>query len=131
MDIYGKKRAKTIQQGKQEHDDFLCSYPVQQTWKRNSNNSIQQKQLFKQPLYITENNNGDVVVSDNKNAVVVTDCREKHRFNYIGHPPGSGLSPRGICTDSLSHILVVDTNTKTVHMINRIQHRTGSFYHIY
>lgn len=77
------------------------------------------QQFFKQPLYITENNNGDVVVSDNKNAVVVTDCEGKHRFNYIGHPPGSRLSPRGICTDSLSHILVVDTNTKSVHMINQ------------
>lgn len=122
MDILGKKKAKSIQQGKQEHDDFLCSKVIRYNKTGKEIQTIQfnkRQQLFKQPLYITENNNGDVVVSDNKNAVVVTDCRGKHRFNYIGHPPGSGLSPRGICTDSLSHILVVDTNTKTVHMINQ------------
>lgn len=35
-----------------------------------NNNGLQ---LYKLPIYITENKNGDVVVSDNKDAVVVTD----------------------------------------------------------
>lgn len=36
------------------------------------------QEMYLHPLYITENNNGDVVVSDNKEAVVVTDRSEKH-----------------------------------------------------
>ncbi|XP_065929402.1 uncharacterized protein [Magallana gigas] len=79
--------------------------------------------LYRQPLYITENNNGDVVLSDSINyksgAVVVTERGGKHRFSYTGHPSGSGLQPRGICTDGLSHILVCDDKTKTIQMLDK------------
>lgn len=77
------------------------------------------QEMYRHPLYITENNNGDIVVSDNEEAIVVTDSRGIYRFTYTGHPPGSELSARGVCTDSLSNILIVDTKTKTVHMINQ------------
>lgn len=79
-------------------------------------------QLYRLPLYITENKNGDVVVSDNKDAVVVTDRGGKHRFTFTRHPSGSTISPRGVCTDSLSHILVVDVATQTIIMINNDGH---------
>nr|XP_034309445.1 uncharacterized protein LOC117683739 [Crassostrea gigas] len=87
--------------------------------------------LYRQPLYITENNNGDVVVSDSidywSGAVVVTERGGRHRFSYTGHPSGSGLRPRGICTDALSHILCV--------MVEPTQYRcwirTVSSCHIY
>ncbi|XP_065937904.1 uncharacterized protein [Magallana gigas] len=76
--------------------------------------------LYGDPIYITENNNGDVVVSDcMSDAVVVTERGGRHRFSYKGHPSGSGLRPLGICTDALSHILVCDLSTKTVQMINK------------
>ncbi|XP_034319617.2 uncharacterized protein [Magallana gigas] len=75
-------------------------------------------ELYREPNYITENNNGDVVVSDS-GAVVVTKLGGRHRFSYTGHPSGSGLQPGGICTDALSHILVCDYRTKTVQMIDR------------
>ncbi|XP_065930888.1 uncharacterized protein [Magallana gigas] len=75
--------------------------------------------LYIQPNYITENNNGDVVVSDWSGAVVVTERGGRHRFSYTGHPSGSGLQPRGICTDALSHILVCDGETETVQMLDR------------
>ncbi|XP_065932342.1 uncharacterized protein [Magallana gigas] len=75
--------------------------------------------LYRQPIYITENNNGDVVVSDFYSAVVVTERGGRHRFSYTGHPSGSGLYPWGICTDALSHILVCDNKTKTVQMLNK------------
>uniref|UniRef100_K1RIT4 Tripartite motif-containing protein 3 n=1 Tax=Magallana gigas TaxID=29159 RepID=K1RIT4_MAGGI len=74
--------------------------------------------LYRGPNYITENNNGDVVVSD-YGAVVVTERGGRHRFSYTGHPSGSGLGPCGICTDALSHILVCDGITKTVQMLDR------------
>eukprot|EP00105_Crassostrea_gigas_P036793 XP_019920941.1 PREDICTED: tripartite motif-containing protein 2-like [Crassostrea gigas] len=73
--------------------------------------------LYSRPNYITENNNGDVVVSDSFSAVVVTERGGRHRFSYTGHLSGSGLEPRGICTDPLSHILVCDVTT--VQMIDR------------
>ncbi|XP_065930765.1 uncharacterized protein [Magallana gigas] len=74
--------------------------------------------LYREPEYITENNNGDVVVSDWSGAVVVTERGGRHRFSYTGHPSGSELEPRGICTDPLSHILVCDDRTKTVQMLD-------------
>lgn len=67
-------------------------------------------ELYKCPLYITENNNGDIAVSD-EGAVVVTDCGGKHRFSYISSQSGSPFEPRGIYTDALSHILVCDIFT--------------------
>ncbi|XP_052680950.1 uncharacterized protein LOC128161660 [Crassostrea angulata] len=80
--------------------------------------------LYREPRYITENNNGDVVVSDCSflsmyGAVVVTERGGRHRFSYTGHPSGSELWPRGICTDALSHILVCDDRTETVQMIDK------------
>ncbi|XP_078327698.1 uncharacterized protein LOC144623218 [Crassostrea virginica] len=75
------------------------------------------------PLYITENNNGDVLVSDrDRYAVVVTSGEGVHRFSYTGPPSGSRLWPRGICTDVMSHILVSDWNTHTVQMLDRDGH---------
>nr|XP_034319989.1 tripartite motif-containing protein 2-like [Crassostrea gigas] len=77
--------------------------------------------LYSRPHYITENNNGDVVVSDYidimSGAVVVTERGGRHRFSYTGHPSGSVLGPQGICTDALSHILVC--YGRTVQMINK------------
>nr|XP_034309984.1 uncharacterized protein LOC105346123 [Crassostrea gigas] len=76
--------------------------------------------LYIKPNYITENNNGDVVVSDYRaGAVVVTERGGRHRFSYTGPPSRSGLLPHGICTDALSHILMCDDGTKTVHMLNK------------
>nr|XP_022337264.1 uncharacterized protein LOC111133296 isoform X1 [Crassostrea virginica] len=76
--------------------------------------------LYEFPRYITENNNGDVLVSDRfRRAVVVTSGEGVHRFSYRGPPSGSGLRPRGICTDLMSHILVSDRDTHTVQMLDR------------
>nr|XP_022304587.1 LOW QUALITY PROTEIN: uncharacterized protein LOC111111742 [Crassostrea virginica] len=76
--------------------------------------------LYRDPTYITENINGNVVVSDYYcRAVVVTSSEGTHRFSYTGPPSGPELDPRGVCTDALSHILVCDYNTATVQMLNR------------
>lgn len=86
-----------------------------------SSHTIQNK--IKSPFYISENVNGDIVVSDrtgfDSGAVVVTSREGIYRFSYKGPPTGSGLSPRGICTDALSHILVCDDNTHSLHLLDR------------
>eukprot|EP00105_Crassostrea_gigas_P040757 XP_019924905.1 PREDICTED: uncharacterized protein LOC105333353 [Crassostrea gigas] len=82
-------------------------------------NTRRRMRMYSKPNYITENNNGDVVVSDSYSAVVVTERGGRHRFSYTGPPSGSGLVPRGICTDALSHILVCDGETKTVQMLDK------------
>ncbi|XP_062569563.1 uncharacterized protein LOC134231598 [Saccostrea cucullata] len=79
--------------------------------------------LYNRPIYITENRNGDVIVSDvDRGAVVVTDRDGNYRFSYRGPPPGSGLHPWGICTDALSHILVCDYITESVQMLDSDGH---------
>lgn len=100
-----------------------------------------ERDLFSFPIDICENNNGDVVVSDFDNsAVIVTDRWGKHRFSYSGTNfdisedynedeetcikytgplSGSDLEPWGVCTDSLSHILVCDIITNSIHMLDK------------
>ncbi|XP_052691536.1 E3 ubiquitin-protein ligase TRIM71-like [Crassostrea angulata] len=74
--------------------------------------------LYDLPLYITENINGDVGVSDYYNdAVVVVDKSGQHRFSYTGQR--SGFTPQGICTDVLGHILVCDGISNTVHLLDQ------------
>lgn len=73
--------------------------------------------LYSKPYYITENNNGDVVVSDFTRAVVVTERGGKYRFSYSGPTSESNLMPLGICTDPLSHILVCAL--VNIHMIDK------------
>ncbi|XP_056006934.1 uncharacterized protein LOC125665424, partial [Ostrea edulis] len=79
--------------------------------------------LFNELTYITENKNSDIIVSDwGRHAVVVTERGGIHRFSYTGPPSRSSLAPLGICTDALSHILVCDSNTDTVQMIDKDGH---------
>ncbi|XP_056003833.1 uncharacterized protein LOC130046518 isoform X1 [Ostrea edulis] len=86
--------------------------------------------MYSEPLYITENTNGDIIVSDwSRYAVVVTERGGRHRFSYTGPSSGSSLDPRGICTDALSHILVCDHNTHTVQMIDKDGHFLSLLQH--
>ncbi|XP_061188350.1 uncharacterized protein LOC133196480 [Saccostrea echinata] len=85
------------------------------------------QKLYKFPKYITENHNGDVIVSDLFSGIVVTERGGKHRFSYTGPPSGSRLSPLGICVDALSHILVSDAKSKTVQMIDKDGHFLSLF----
>ncbi|XP_062618205.1 uncharacterized protein LOC134279805 [Saccostrea cucullata] len=63
------------------------------------------QELYRNPIYITENINGDICTSDlSKAAVVVVNKSGQHRFSYRAQ--GSGFYPYGICTDVLGHILV-------------------------
>jgi hypothetical protein len=77
------------------------------------------QELYSNPRYITENNNGDVCVSDDRKGTVVVNKSGHHRFSYTGQAPV--FWPRGICTDVLGHILVCDGYWigDTVHLLDQ------------
>ncbi|XP_022303722.2 uncharacterized protein LOC111111184 [Crassostrea virginica] len=73
-------------------------------------------------LYMSENNNGDVCVSDrNANTVVVVDKTGRVRFRYEGTPARREKSfhPRYIVTDALSQIIVADINNNCLHILDQ------------
>ncbi|XP_061192650.1 uncharacterized protein LOC133200850 [Saccostrea echinata] len=76
-----------------------------------------QQALYTYPAYVTENRNGDIIVSDNY-VVMVTDYKGGVRFTYRGSPD-QGLAPRGVCTDPLLNILVCDCRSHGVHMLDK------------
>ena len=100
---------------------------LEQSIQKNNN----EQSLYNLPGFITENSNGDVVVSDvygrSHGAVVVTDRDGRHRFSYTGRPNGPDFLPLGICTDAFSNILVCDSNSSCVHVINE----NGQFYRVW
>nr|XP_022312777.1 E3 ubiquitin-protein ligase TRIM36-like [Crassostrea virginica] len=73
-------------------------------------------------LYMSENNNRDVCVSDaNADTVVVVDKTGRVRFRYDGTPARRDLSfdPRGKVTDALSQIIVTDVNNDCLHILDQ------------
>ncbi|XP_078330155.1 uncharacterized protein LOC144624374 [Crassostrea virginica] len=73
-------------------------------------------------LFMSENNNGDVCVSDaNADAVVAVDKAGRVRFRYYGSPARreESFGPRGIVTDALSQIIVTDFNNDCLHILDQ------------
>ncbi|XP_061171138.1 uncharacterized protein LOC133180687 [Saccostrea echinata] len=111
--LVGMIESDTLSEGKVNRYNSIGQYL--QTIKHDN---IGQK-LYSFPRYITENHNRDVIVSDTRLGVVVTDHTGRHRFTYKGPLPAKELQPRGICTDALSYILVCDDKTNTIHKLNK------------
>lgn len=76
------------------------------------------KNIFRYPAYLVKNTNGDLCVSDNNKRVIVVDNNKKFRFKYKGRDQ-NGFTPYGISTDSRGCILVVDSSSNCIHIINQ------------
>ena len=73
-------------------------------------------------LFMSENNNGDICVSDgNADTMVVVDKNGRVRFLYDGTPARREWSfdPRYIVTDVLSQIIVLDYNNNCLHILDQ------------
>ena len=73
-------------------------------------------------LFLSENNNGDICVSDtNANTVIVIDKTGRVRFRYHGTPARrkDPFYPRSIVTDALSQIIVADYNNNCLHILDQ------------
>nr|XP_022311986.1 tripartite motif-containing protein 3-like isoform X2 [Crassostrea virginica]XP_022311987.1 tripartite motif-containing protein 3-like isoform X2 [Crassostrea virginica]XP_022311988.1 tripartite motif-containing protein 3-like isoform X2 [Crassostrea virginica] len=96
-----------------------------QNIKREINKDGQGNPIFKDgffSLFMSENNNGDVCVSDpNAGTVVVVDKTGRVRFRYDGTPASreKAFSPRGIVTDALNQIIVADYNNNCLHILDQ------------
>ncbi|XP_061179575.1 tripartite motif-containing protein 2-like [Saccostrea echinata] len=78
------------------------------------------KPLFGIPHYITENKNGDVIISDIKTAIVAMTRDGDFRFSYRGPPfRYRRLLARAVCTDALSNIIVNCATTGSVQIIDK------------
>eukprot|EP00058_Branchiostoma_floridae_P002403 XP_002587891.1 hypothetical protein BRAFLDRAFT_87279 [Branchiostoma floridae] len=74
------------------------------------------------PWYVTVDGEGNIFVSAwNNNYVYVYDESGKFLFQFGGEGSGEGQlkGPRGICTDSLGHILVADSGNEKIQIFTR------------
>lgn len=89
----------------------------------------EEKRLFWHALFVAENRNFDVCVSDKtKHAVVVLDKMGELQFIYKGNIKTGkfqSFNPRGLDTDSQGNILISDYLNYTVHIIDQY----GNFLH--
>lgn len=86
---------------------------------------IQEENLYGRPNYITENTNGDIIVSDEqRKAIVVVNKIGRHLFNYRGNHSLPEFNPRGVCTDAFGHILVCNHSyhDPSVHLLDENGH---------
>ena len=81
-------------------------------------------QLFRYPLRVAVNVNGDVCVSDcRKQSVVIVTSSGELKTEYSGNvseKDSTSFDPRGIACDSRGHIFVADGASHVVHMLDHV-----------
>ena len=74
--------------------------------------------LYQHALYIAENVNGDIIITDYvKNKVIAVDRLGIFRFSYSGEE--SCFSPMGVATDSWGNTFVADFQCDKIYMLDR------------
>lgn len=74
--------------------------------------------LYEEATYITENVNGDIIVTDwKKNAVIAVDRFGILRYTYSGR--NSDFRPSSVVNDCYGHIIVTDHYEKKIHTLDR------------
>lgn len=76
------------------------------------------KNIFRYPAYLVKNTNGDLCVSDNNKRVIVVNKNNEFLFKYKGSYQ-NGFTPYGISTDRWGCILIVDSSSSCIHIINQ------------
>ncbi|XP_056021782.1 E3 ubiquitin-protein ligase TRIM36-like [Ostrea edulis] len=74
--------------------------------------------LYGKTNYVTENINGDIIVTDwKKNAVTAVDRLGIFRFSYSGR--GNEFDVCAVTTDPAGHVIVTDSAGNKIHMLDR------------
>uniref|UniRef100_K1QJ40 Protein wech n=1 Tax=Magallana gigas TaxID=29159 RepID=K1QJ40_MAGGI len=74
--------------------------------------------LYKQAVYITENVNGDIIITDSeKNAVIAVDRLGIFRYSYSGKD--SDFKALSVAADSVGHVIVTGGIGKKISMLDR------------
>ncbi|XP_052697508.1 uncharacterized protein LOC128175721 [Crassostrea angulata] len=75
--------------------------------------------LYKKTTYVTENVNGDIIVTDwKKNAVIAVDRLGISRYSYAGKDNTNFLAC-SVATDFVGHVIVTGRNGKKISMLDR------------
>lgn len=78
--------------------------------------------LYGKVNYVTEHQNGDIVVSDHaRKAVVSVDKSGRHQFDYKGNASQAGFIPCGVCSDVNGKILVCNSSPYdlSIHLLDQ------------
>ncbi|XP_065944792.1 uncharacterized protein [Magallana gigas] len=74
--------------------------------------------LYKRVMYIAENVNGDIIVTDlEKNAVIAVDRLGIFRYSYSVQD--SDFKALSVATDSVGHVIVTDYYDDKIHILDR------------
>nr|XP_011440098.1 uncharacterized protein LOC105337168 [Crassostrea gigas] len=74
--------------------------------------------LYKDATYVTENVNGDIIVTDwKKNAVIAVNRSGIFRYSYSGKD--NNFKALSVATDSNGHVIITDRPGNKIHMLDK------------
>lgn len=93
-----------------------CKYIFTHTMKNWSPETLYKGKSIR--AYMAENFNTDICLSI-EDQVHVIYANGVHRFSYSGTSMPQPLLPRGLCTNTMGHILVADENNLGIHVLDK------------